>query len=98
MAYAPREQLELEMPEAASWLKSKLALKLAELAGKHGQHCRKVFDLLFFFDWRNLNYVNSNLKQAEEGMRKCLVAGFESLVRSGGEDKDAKDSDSSGER
>jgi len=49
-------------------------------------------------DWRNLNYVNSNLKQAEEGMRKCLVAGFESLVQSGVEDKDAKDSNSSGER
>ena len=56
-------------------------------------------------DWRNLNYVNSNLKQAEEGMRKCLVAGFECagagrspIVQSGGEDKDAKDSDSSGER
>jgi hypothetical protein len=56
-------------------------------------------------DWRNLNYVNSNLKQAEEGMRKCLVAGFECaragrspLVQSGVEDKDAKDSDSSGKR
>lgn len=50
-------------------------------------------------DWRNLNYVNSNLKQAEEGMRKCLVAGFESpFVQSCGEDKDAKDSGSSGER